>query len=70
MIEKGRHSGLDRSFRYCPICLQINIPEVETETHFFVECHLYKDIRNTRFGENYFIGENLNKLYRIMISSD
>ena len=70
MIEKGRHSGLDRNFRYCPVCLQMNISVVETETHFFVECTLYNDIRNSIFGHNYFSADSLNKFYRTMSSND
>ena len=41
MIEKGRHLGLDRAERLCPLCCQY----VETEYHFILECKGCNDLR-------------------------
>ena len=40
-IEKGRHANIPRDLRYCPFCTT----SVETETHFILECQMYKDER-------------------------
>ena len=41
-IEKGRHKGLDRSKRVCPLCED---PTIEDEEHFILHCKSYKHIR-------------------------
>lgn len=38
MIEKGRHSKIDRELRFCPFCPN----RVEDEKHFLLECQTYK----------------------------
>ena len=70
MIEKGRHEGLDRNLRYCPVCLKNNIFVTESEIHFFVECILYNDIRNLIFGENHFLHDSKTIFCRTMASNE
>ena len=41
-IEKGRHKGLDRSKRVCPLCEH---SAMEDEEHFIFHCKSYKHIR-------------------------
>ena len=41
MIEKGRHSDIDKKFRFCPFCPNI----VEDEKHFLLKCKAYNHIR-------------------------
>ena len=43
-IERGRYNKPKREERFCKFC-----PEVETEEHFLISCHTYKDIRKTSF---------------------
>ena len=49
MIEKGRHQKIDRSLRFCPMCLKRNAYVVEDEFHFFLICPTYTEIRNIYF---------------------
>ena len=35
MIEKGRHSNIDKSLRFCPFCPD----KIEDEKHFLLECN-------------------------------
>ena len=42
MIEKGRHSNIPRSERFCPAC---NLEHIETEEHFLLHCPRYKQER-------------------------
>ena len=49
MIEKGRHQKIDRSLRFCPLCLKCNAYVVEDEFHFFLICPTYTQIRNIYF---------------------
>ena len=49
MIEKGRHQKIDRSLRFCPLCLKRNAYVVEDEFHFFLICPTYTQIRNIYF---------------------
>ena len=41
MIEKGRHTGVDKNLRFCPFCPGI----VEDEKHFITRCPQYRYIR-------------------------
>ena len=43
MIEKGRHNNLAVHNRKCPFCLT----HIEDETHFFVNCPIYRSIRES-----------------------
>ena len=70
MIEKGRHEGIDREYRYCPACLKENITVVESEFHFFAECPLYDNTRNKHFGNEYFNINCLHRFYTLMSSND
>jgi hypothetical protein len=44
-IEKGRHTGIDRSLRYCPLCQKDQISVEESEFHFLLECISYDALR-------------------------
>ena len=50
MIEKGRHIGLDRNYRYCHYCRCKGISVIESEFHFLFECCAYNDVRENIFG--------------------
>ena len=41
-IERGRHMGIDKKFRFCKNC---DTKSVEDERHFLMLCPLYKDLR-------------------------
>ena len=45
-IEKGRHLGIDKKFRFCKKC---ESKQVEDEFHFVILCPLYKDLREKCF---------------------
>ena len=49
MIEKGRHLGIDRNFRNCPICLKRNVYVIEDEFHFMMVCPEYEPLRYELF---------------------
>ena len=40
-IEMGRHSGIDKSKRYCPFCPNL----IETEKHFLLQCTVFDTLR-------------------------
>lgn len=70
MIEKGRHTGLDRIYRNCPICLQRNIYTVEDEYHFLMICPEYDLIRYEFFPENMLVNICLDKFYKFVSSKN
>ena len=41
MIEKGRHSNINKELRFCPFCPN----KIENEKHFLMECQTYKHLR-------------------------
>ena len=43
-IERGRHKKIPRDQRICKVCLSNNI---ETETHFLINCEFFEHIRNS-----------------------
>ena len=43
-VEKGRHYGIDRDFRFCRYCLTNHIYVVEDEFHFFMIFPLYNNV--------------------------
>ena len=47
MIEKGRHSNVDKSLRFCPFCPNI----VEDEKHFLLGCPTFKYLRSELYEE-------------------
>ena len=47
MIEKGRHSGINRELRSCPFCPN----RIENEKHFLIECQAYKRLRSNLYSE-------------------
>ena len=52
MTERGRHIGLDRIYRNCPICLKRNVYTLEDEYHFSMVCPDYDNIRLDFFPSN------------------
>ena len=67
MIEKGRHSSIDRDSRLCPLCIKNNILVVEDEFHFFFECNEYEMLRQTFFKPNWLNNISRN-MFDIIIS--
>jgi len=53
MIEKGRHVGIDREYRFCPLCLHRNVYSIENEFHFLLVCPVYNHIRDQCFMNNW-----------------
>ena len=49
MIEKGRHHSIERSMRFCPLCIKRSVYTAEDEFHFICVCPSYNDIRNVYF---------------------
>ena len=47
MIEKGRHSKIDRELCFCPFCPN----RVEDEKHFLLECQTYKHLRSDLYSK-------------------
>ena len=43
MIEKGRHSGVNKTERFCPFCTDI----VESEEHSLLRCATFSPLRAT-----------------------
>ena len=70
MIEKGRHLGIDRQLRICPLCKQKNLNIIEDEFHFFFECMEYENIRLLYFNKNWLRNKNRNKFHRILELKD
>ena len=71
MIEKGRHQDVDRSLRFCQICLQRNAYVVEDELHFFCVCPAHEEIRNIYFKPHWIRGIlTVDKFYSIMSSPE
>lgn len=70
MIEKGRHMGLDRSYRNCPLCIKRNAYTLEDEYHFLMVCPEYEDIRYNLFPENMMENVSLNKFYSFVSSNN
>ena len=71
MIEKGRHLGIDRQLRICPLCKQKkNLNIIEDEFHFFFECMEYENLRLLYFNKNWLRNKNRNKFHRILELKD
>ena len=70
MIEKGRHLGIDRELRYCPICLTLIVRVVEDELHFFLYCNFYENIRKVYFLPKWLQNRTSESFYDIMSSKD
>ena len=47
MIEKGRHSKIEKNRRYCPFCPN----HVETELHFLLQCNKFRSMRTVLITE-------------------
>ena len=70
MTEKGRHNAIDAQYRFCPVCMETNIYVVEDEYHFFFECRIYDEIRNSYFKQSWIRNKSLNMFYTIMESKN
>ena len=66
MIEKGRHIGLDRNYRYCHYCRCKGISVIESEFHFLCECSASNDVRENIFGSILPNHIDQNFFYQIM----
>lgn len=66
MIEKGRHFGIEREFRYCIHCTD----RVENEFHFIVECPLYDQLREKYIPNSFIQQPYLEKFYSLMSCSN
>ncbi len=53
MIEKGRHSKIDRQDRLCLYCKKQDTKVIECEFHFVLVCKLYQDIREKYIARKY-----------------
>ena len=60
MIEKGRHLGIDRNYRNCPICLKRNVYVIEDEFHFMMVCPEYEPLRYELFPYEAYSNISLN----------
>ena len=65
MIEKGRHTSIDRDLRYCPICLISNISVVD-EAHLLFFCPSYENIRSLYFPPRWLRNRNKESFCQIM----
>ena len=71
MIEKGRRQNIERSLRFCPLCLRRNAYVIEDEFHLFFVCPIYAEIRNIYFKRDRI--RNIitrHKFYEIMSRAD
>ena len=57
MIGEGRFKGLEEKNRICPKCT-----EIENETHFLIECSLYKEERQIYLNTIYVKFPNVKPL--------
>ena len=62
MLEKGRHHGIDRNSRNCPICLKRNVYVIEDEFYFIMVCPEYEHLRYELFPYEAFSNVSLNSL--------
>ena len=69
-IEKGRHTNVEREYRFCQFCLQRNVYVVEDEFHFFMLCPMYDTLRNMYFKPQWKANISVQKFYIIMQLSD
>ncbi len=64
-IEKGRHTYIDREFRYCTLCEKDQIFVIESEIHFLLECKSYDVLREIYFLDhwlNFKTRDNFNSI--------
>ena len=66
MIEKGRQLGIDRDFRYCPLCFTENILVIEDEVHFFNDCPTYNNLRAIYFKQSWLTNKTTATFYSIL----
>ena len=57
MIEKGRHTKIDKNKRFCPFCPKI----IETELHFLLHCNTFSHLRMVVFEKT--MKENPNFIF-------
>ena len=70
MIEKGRHTNIDREYRYCTLRFRRGILFIETELHFLLECNSYEELRIYMFNETWLIRRNKQIFNKIMSCSE
>ena len=66
MIEKGRHTNVEREFRFCPFCVDRNVFSIEDEFHVFMIFPAYDWIRIQYFLPHWRQNITLHHFYNIM----
>ena len=66
MIEKSRHYGIPREYRFCVYCECV----IENELHFLFLCPLYKDIRDKFIDQKFLTIPNEMSFCNIMSSKN
>ena len=69
-IERGRHTNIEREYRFCPACLNRNVYVIEDIFHFFMTCPLYKDLRAIYFKPAWQVHVSEQTFYSIMKLTD
>ena len=62
MVEKGRHYGLPREYRFCVFCEGF----IEDELHFLLFCPLYTDLRESYINKRFLNIPNERSFLNIM----
>ena len=70
LIETGRHVGLSREVRSCPLCLRCNIQVVETEFHSLFECQAYEELRRVFLPGEYLRNRNIDSFISLLSLED
>ena len=68
MIEKGRHSNIDRASRFCKNCEAQNIYRIEDEIHFLITCPMFADLRRQLFRDDWNTNAQANQLFATIMS--
>lgn len=68
MIEKGRHSNIDRASRFCKHCEAQNIYRIEDEIHFLITCPMFADLRRQLFRDDWNTNAQANQLFATIMS--
>ena len=68
MIEKGRHSNIDRDSRFCKHCATLNDYTIEDELHFLIICPMFADLRLQIFRDEWKLNAQANQLFTTIMS--